>query len=263
MFREFHYQVWGRGHVLAGTRGQDRTCYLTRGGIQVLCLSDGAGSATHSEFGAQALVEEGCRLLADRFSDFIVSKDGAYVRTEIVARLLARLEESAGRLNVKVEDLAATFLAVGVSEEHFFIVHVGDGVIGLVRNGESKVASGPDNSEFANQTTFLTSEGAASTMRLLRGTIDGVAGFILMSDGTAHSLYNTRTRELAPACLKLVATLASAPTARTKNPEYKKQLRKLIDTKIRHATKDDCSIGILAREVDQPLRARPMRETFG
>ena len=258
MFREFHYQVWGRGHVLAGARGQDRTGYLSCDGIQIMCLSDGAGSATHAEFGAQTLVEEGCRLLADRFFDFVISKDGAYVRNEIVTRLLARLEEEAGRLNVGIEDLAATFLAVGVSEEHFFIVHVGDGVIGLVRDGESKVASGPDNSEFANQTTFLTSKGSASTMRLLRGTIDGIAGFILMSGGTAHSLYNTRTRELAPACVKLVTALASAPAAQTKNPEHKKQLRKLIGTKIRHATKDDCSIGILARTVALPGSTKPL-----
>ena len=145
-----------------------------------------------------------------------------------------------------------------MSEEHFFIVHVGDGVIGLVRDGESKVASGPDNSEFANQTTFLTSKGSASTMRLLRGTIDGIAGFILMSDGTAHSLYNTRTRELAPACVKLVTALASAPAAQTKNPEHNKQLRKLIGTKIRHATKDDCSIGILARTVALPGSTKPL-----
>ena len=215
-----------------------------------MCLSDGAGSATHAEFGAQILVEEGCRLLADRFSEFIVSKDGVYVRNEIAMQLLARLEGDARRLNVELEDLAATFLAVGVSDEHFFIIHVGDGVIGLVRNGESTVASGPDNSEFANQTTFLTSKAAASSMRLLRGRTDGISGFILMSDGTAHSLYNTRTCELAPACLKLVDALASAPSAQTKNLEYKQQFRKFLSTKIRQATKDDCSIGILARIVE-------------
>lgn len=247
MFREFHYQVRGRGHVANGGRGQDRTAYLSRGGVQVLCLSDGAGSATHSEFGAQTLVDAGCGLLVDRFSDFVASQDGASVKVELVGLLLDRLRAAASRHEVEVRDLAATFLAVAMAGEQFLIFHVGDGVVGYVKDGAALVASGPDNSEFANQTTFLTSEAAAGAMRVLRGRLEGVDGFILMSDGTASSLYDARTKALAPACLKIVARLASAPTTKTKNPEYRRQLRRLIDTKIRFATKDDCSIGVLAR----------------
>ena len=34
----------GRGHLLDGTPGQDRTGYLSRGGVQAMCLADGAAS---------------------------------------------------------------------------------------------------------------------------------------------------------------------------------------------------------------------------
>lgn len=248
MFREFHYQVRGRGHALDGSRGQDRTSYLARNGVQALCLSDGAGSATHSEYGAQALVEAGCSLLVERFGEFVASQDGVALKLEVVRVLVARLREVAERHRVEVRDLAATFLAVAANEEQFLVMHVGDGVIGYVKDGIATVISGPDNSEFANQTTFLTSETAARTMRVLRGSLDEVDGFILMSDGTASSLYNVQTKKLANACMKIVAALASAPTVQTKNPEYRKQLRRLVDTKIRFATKDDCSIGVLAKK---------------
>ncbi|WP_262852268.1 PP2C family serine/threonine-protein phosphatase [Mumia quercus] len=248
MFRAFHYQVRGRGHVLDGVRGQDRTAYLARNRVQVMCLSDGAGSATHAEFGAQALVDAGCRLLVERFSDFVASQDGASLKLEIVEYLLERLGDVAERQGVQIRDLAATFLAVAAAGDKFLILHVGDGVIGYVKDGSAQVASGPDNSEFANQTSFVTSKTAAGAMRILRGDLNGVDGFIMMSDGTANSLYDSRTEELAPACLKIVARLSSAPTTRTKNPEYRKQLRRLIDTKVRFATKDDCSIGVLARK---------------
>lgn len=248
MFREFHYQVRGRGHALEGTRGQDRTAYLAHSGVHVLCLADGAGSASRGEYGAEALVAEGCRLLAERFADFVESQDGAALKLEITRHLLARLEASSERLGVEVKELAATFLAVAATKDRFLIIHVGDGVIGYVRDGHGLVASGPENSEFANQTTFVTSEAAATGMRILRGNLQGVAGFVLMSDGTAASLYNSRTRELAPACAKLVSMVSAAPGAQTKNPAYRKQLRRLVDTRIRSATKDDCSIGILARK---------------
>lgn len=248
MFREFHYQVRGRGHVLDGSRGQDRTSYLAQGGVQVICLSDGAGSASHSEYAAQALVEAGCQLLSDRFRSFVPRDDGAAMKLEIVRHLVGRLGGVAERRGVGIRDMAATFLAVAAADDQFLVVHVGDGVVGYVKDGKARVVSGPDNHEFANQTTFLTSDSAAAAMRILRGSLEGVTGFILMSDGTANSLYNARTKELAPACEKIVGLLASAPTRQTKNPEYKKQLRQLVDKKIRSATKDDCSLGVLARQ---------------
>ncbi|MCX8452822.1 PP2C family serine/threonine-protein phosphatase [Paenarthrobacter ureafaciens] len=249
MFREFHYQVRGRGHVLDGSRGQDRTAYLARSGVQVVCLSDGAGSAPQSEFGAQALVDTGCKLLSERFGDFVSSDDGVALKLEIVNYLLDRLHDVAERRAVGIRDLASTFLAVATAGDQFLVLHVGDGVVGYVKDGIARVASGPDNSEFANQTTFLTSERSAVGMRIIRGGLDGITGFILMSDGTANSLYNSRTKGLAPACAKIVELLASAPTRQAKNPKHKKQLRRLMDTKIRVATKDDCAIAVLARNL--------------
>ena len=97
---------------------------------------------------------------------------------------------------------------------------------------------------------FVTSRQAAQSMRLFRGSLDGVAGFVLMSDGTADSLFSSRSGELAAACSKLITAVGSAPATQAKNPAYKKQLKKVVDLKIRNATKDDCSIGILGRAVN-------------
>lgn len=247
MFNEFHYQVRGRGHEQVRTRGQDRTAYLSRNGVQVLCLADGAGSAAHSEFGAQAVVDESCALLVEQFAELIASDDADQSRRHILGRLHARLHEVAIRRDCTLADLASTLLAVAVSGERFVVLHVGDGVIGYLKYGELRAVSAPDNAEFANQTTFVTSANAAQSMRLFRGSLDGVSGFIQMSDGTSASLYDYRTKKLAPACAKLIEVVSTAPTRQTKHPEYKKRLRRLVDTRLRQATKDDCSIGILGR----------------
>ncbi|KRA37957.1 MULTISPECIES: PP2C family serine/threonine-protein phosphatase [unclassified Nocardioides] len=247
MFKEFHHQVRGHGHLRDGTPVQDRTKYLSRGGVQVLCLADGAGSASHSEFGAQAVVDEACAMLVDRFAEFSASDDGARVKVELLDQLVSKLNNVATRHGVKPGDLASTFLCVAVSGERFLGAHVGDGVVGYVKNGQLKVISAPDNSEFANQTTFVTSGRALETMRLFRGALDGVAGFVLMSDGTGESLFDARTGELAGACEKLIAAVGSAPAELSKTSKHTKRLRRLMDLKIRNATKDDCSIGILGR----------------
>lgn len=249
MFNEFHHQVRGRGHELGGTRGQDRTAYLSRRGVQVLCLADGAGSAASSEFGAQAVVDEGCEMLAERFEDFVSSESAEESRREILDRLRDRLGQVASKHDCAVTALASTFLGVAVCKDRFVVVHVGDGVIGYMKHGELRVISGPDNDEFANQTTFVTSANAAASMRLFRGSLDDVAGFIQMSDGTSASLYDYRGKALAPACARLIEAVSAARAAQTRNPVHQKRLRKFVDVRLRQATKDDCSIGILARRV--------------
>ena len=122
-------------------------------------------------------------------------------------------------------------------------------MIGYVKHGELRVISAPDNDEFANETTFVTSANAAESMRLYRGSLDGVSGFVQMSDGTSASLYDYRNKALATACTKLIEVVSAAPTRQTKNPKHARHLQRLIDTKLRAATKDDCSIGILGRRV--------------
>lgn len=248
MFKEFHYQVRGRGHLLDGKPVQDRTKYVAQDGVKVLCLADGAGSAAHSDLGAQAVVDEGCDLLVHRFSDFNTNTDGAQVKVELLNALRARLARVSERQEVSLSDLASTFLCVAVEGDRFLGAHIGDGVIGYRKNGELKVISAPDNSEFANQTTFVTSSGAAESARLFRGSLEGVEGFILMSDGTAESLFNSRTGELANACSKLITAVGSVSGRQSKTSVHRKRLRRLMDVQIRNATKDDCSIGILGRK---------------
>ncbi len=145
-------------------------------------------------------------------------------------------------------DLASTFLCVAVSGDRFLGAHVGDGVIGYLKDGELKVASAPDNDEFANQTTFITSSGAVGSMRLFRGSMSGIDGFVLMSDGTAESVYDRRTGHLASAAKKAIEAVGRAPSRQRKNSQHRKQLKRLMEVTIRHATKDDCSIGVLARK---------------
>jgi hypothetical protein len=247
VFKEFHYQARGHSHIRDGTSVQDRTKYLSRGGVQVLCLADGAGSASHSEFGAQAVVDEGCVALVEQFAEFSTSDDGVKVKVELLDRLLSKLSNVADHHGRGVQDLASTFLCVAVSGERFLGAHIGDGVVGYQKDGDVKVISAPDNNEFVNQTTFVTSGRAAEAMRLFRGSLAGVTGFILMSDGTGDSLFDPRSGQLAGACSKLITAVGTAPGGLGKNSDHKKRLRPLVDVTIRNATKDDCSIGILGR----------------
>lgn len=247
-WREYAYQVRGKSHVLDGTPGQDRVRYESRNGVQALCLADGAGSASRSEHGAQTVVSAGCDFVIDVLGggeDAAQSLDGS----ALLGHLIDQLTLTAARLSCDLKDLASTFLCVALKDHSFFAAHIGDGVIGAERDGELEVVTSPDNSEFANVTTFVTSKGAAASMQVVRGALEGYSGFMLMSDGTADSLFNFEHRTLARACRTLFRVVSDAPTHSVANPAFKKDLKRIMDLQIREATDDDCSIGILARSI--------------
>lgn len=221
--------------------------YQSRSGVQVLCLADGAGSAAHSDLGAQIVVDAGCAVLTERFDAFSKMDDGTVVKQELLARLKAKIDDAATQRGIEPGELACTFLAIAISGETFIGAHLGDGVIGFLKDRELRVISVPDNEEFANQTTFVTSTGAAGSMRLFRGSLAGVDGFILMSDGAAESLYNRRINELARACRKLMSAVGSPAYRQTKRSTLRKRLRRFIDLSVRAATRDDCSVAVFGR----------------
>ena len=41
-------------------------------------------------------------------------------------------------------------------------------------------------------------------MKMMKGQLNGITGFALMSDGTEESLYNKREKSLAPALKKIM-----------------------------------------------------------
>lgn len=246
MWREFAYQVRGKSHVLDGKPGQDRFRYESRNGVRVLCLADGAGSAKYAEYGAQTVVNAGSEYVLRHVESRPRSKSN-FDALALHNYLIERLNVTASRLECSLKDLASTFLCLIVTEVNFTAVQVGDGVIGAERHGALQLVTQPDNGEFANVTTFVTSRDANTSIQVFSDDLEGYTGFILMSDGTADSLFNYEHRTLARACHTLFRIVTEAPTRTVANPAYKRELKRIMDLQIREGTDDDCSIGILAR----------------
>lgn len=91
---------------------------------------------------------------------------------------------------------------VAIAEDGRYISgHIGDGVQILVEpNGEMRTFSPPENGEYENETWFITGDDAVEHLRIQKGTLQAGSTLLMMSDGTAKSLYQTSTGEPAPAC---------------------------------------------------------------
>lgn len=236
-------EVQGRGHIKKQVPCQDKTKVIFDNGTYVVALSDGAGSAPLSHYGAAAVVDGITQLLSEKFDDLYSREDGRLVKLAIMEQLNHVIHTQAESLGCEPKDLAATVLAVAVNNDRFVIAHIGDGVIGYLDGNVLKVASAPANGEHANETYFVTSHDAVNQMRIFKGNIKNIAGFVLMSDGTEQSLYNKKNNALSPAVIKLMQRniLLSEDAMRT-------QLEATFQNVIAQKTQDDCSIALLVRE---------------
>lgn len=235
--------VQGRSHIKSNTPCQDKTYSTVRNDIYVIALADGAGSARLSHYGAETVTSHICSELTEKFDNYFTDSNGVIVKQKLIDGLMQVLCSKAEALECEIKDLASTLLFVAVKNDQFILAHIGDGVIGYLKNDELRIASQPENGEFVNTTVFTTSKDAIMSLKLIKGAIGEITGFVLMSDGTEVSLYHKKEHKLADVIKKIMQLCTFLPVEKIQG-----QLQKSFENVIIQATTDDCSIILLAKK---------------
>ena len=243
MWNTVQCAVQGRSHLKADIPCQDKTNIYTTEDITVVALADGAGSASCSHFGAERITRFICKYFAEDFSSYFEEKDGAAFKRKVINDIDTELNKLAEEIGCTVKDLASTLLVAGVCGDRYILIHIGDGVIGYLKEDQLHIASQPENGEFVNTTVFTTSKDALQTMKVLKGYLGTIEGFVLMSDGTEASLYNKRERSLVPVLKKIMRL-----TQILDQECLELLLKESFENVIKQSTVDDCSIAILMKE---------------
>ena len=108
---------------------------------------------------------------------------------------------------------------------------------------EVVVVMPPENGEYVNETWMTTSQEASSHLRDVTYDLDNVQGFVLMSDGTASSLYDKKSQRFAPALLKIFKMIEDSSLK-----DGDDSIKGILKDYISKNTMDDCSILIAVRE---------------
>lgn len=240
MWRTIEYSATGRGHLKAGLPCQDKVRTYRNDDVTVITLADGAGTAKLSHFGAEAVLDCVSKELGEHFEDYFAEPDASIIRRRLFAVVLEALEDTQKKLRCDLRDLSSTLLVAAVSGSCYFIIHIGDGVIGYLKDDEIKVATGPDNGDFANETFFTTSPASLVRMRMMKGEDAGIHGFVLMSDGTENALYNKQTGELSQGIKRIMQM-----TVLCSSVSMRKLLAETFEDVVIHLTQDDCSISVV------------------
>lgn len=261
MWRTSTFMQIGRGHLKAGTPCQDRSYALAKDGVQIIVLADGAGSAAYSQYGAELVAKETAGYLAEHFESVVRGIKKGTEKRRLLVMLQEKLREEGCRRACSYSELASTLLFVAVKGNLAVIGHLGDGVIGTVKDGKAMVLSHPENGEFANSTYFVTSPEAERRMKLFTMKLRRTAGFILMSDGCAETFYHRVKRKLSDYAVSLVlwnAMLTEAALQETLEQNFQEIIKR---------TKDDCSMALLSRadanQLKRLYRSDDLKELFG
>ena len=243
----------GRSHVKQGTPCQDKTYCQSYDDVYVITLADGAGSARLSHYGAKCVTKCIADELGWNFESYWDETEARIAKERLFKEISESLQQIAGQYDCQLKDMASTLLAVAVKDERYIILHLGDGVIGYSKEGLLKVASAPNNGEFANTTVFTTSSDACSQMKVFRGLLNGINGFVLMSDGPEACLYDKKNNELANGLLQILEDASGEDLK-----EVSEGIEEAMDTVITKHTLDDCSLAFMVKRLEKP----ELEETF-
>lgn len=193
--------VKGNGHIESNMPCQDNNKFEILGkGWGVAIVSDGAGSAAHSDMGSKVVVERGVvhfKNLIEKegwMEKNILPSDAEWLQKSyfVLKTIRNEVEMVAKKNNVDVKSLSATCLAVVFSPMGLLVVHVGDGRMGCkTLSGEWKAIMTPHKGEEANQTLFLVSDFWDIPNYVQSGVLvpesivvrEPVEAFAVMSDG--------------------------------------------------------------------------------
>ena len=184
----------GTSHVATQTRCQDHSAYAvvdgTRGPALIIAVADGAGTAAASFHGAKTAVDSVLAHFTASIADGrpIVRDD----MSQCFAAARERVLDIAAEYEHQARDYACTLLVVVATEEATLTGQIGDGAI-VLDDGKLRVASWPQQGEYANATHFLVQDDAMEQLAVIEaGPARRVA---VLSDGLqALALqYETKT----------------------------------------------------------------------
>ena len=232
--------VVGRGHAEGGLPCQDVAEALLTDDVAAIVVSDGAGSATHSAEGAAIAVKTTIAVLRE----LLPWSDREAVGDAVLAGCRSEMTKQATAKGYEVGELAATLAFVAVSGSVYIAGSLGDGVVmATKRRGfglevpESLFEQ--DRGEYANETVFLTSSHARQRLRIVRESLDA-DGFLVMSDGSAESLFLRKSGTPAPAVHRILSAFESRTSY-----DVEQGLRASVMPMLAERTKDDCSLAAL------------------
>ncbi len=187
----------GTSHERLGMPCQDVLAFLANEHSLLVALSDGAGTAERSQYGAQTAVQAALDVLAAALDEGLLEEQASCQDTLCAAFTAARsaLESLAEIEEQPLQAYAATLSVAIATADRLAVAQLGDGAVVA---GESPdklfLVNRAQRGEYANETYFLTQEDALEQVQL--SAYEKAVNFLaVMSDGLTRLAIKLPTHE--------------------------------------------------------------------
>ena len=180
----------------------------------IAIVSDGAGSAKHSDEGSKAVCAAFTYYIKKMIETEETLKGGNIFDAKtwdiefkgMLSRFQTELKKNLVKPDMSFESFAATIILFVFSTNGYMVAHVGDGRAGIKVNGEWQSIISPHKGEEANQTIFSTSkyfgEKYIPNLKMSNVYVPEtncsnicIEAFVLMSDGCENGAWMTYQRK--------------------------------------------------------------------
>ncbi len=189
--------VTGQNHVKTGLPCQDSSFVSESadGKWLAIVVSDGAGSAKHSQISSSFVTEFFSKSLISLSEELEKREPGAWINDYVVESILkARYELRTIAKSDNLRNYHCTLLACLIGETGGFLIHIGDGAAFGGKSISTNIkadyfSSLPENGEYSNETYFITEADWIKRLRII--PINSVDWIMLGTDGgTSLSMVN-------------------------------------------------------------------------
>ncbi|MEP6538882.1 MAG: PP2C family serine/threonine-protein phosphatase [Bryobacteraceae bacterium] len=204
----------GTRHVSRGSACQDANAHrLLDDGTLLIAVADGAGSASRSKEGAECATLAAVEFLAAHLAGMETPVLETVIRDAMSAARSA--VEALAAEGSSLNDFATTLLLTVITDSLVSTLQVGDGaIVAQLSDGESlDVLTAKGDSEYVNQTTFLTSNGYLEAAYFASRPAASVRAVAVMTDGMQLLAVHHANNTAFGAFFKPMFRFAADPTA--------------------------------------------------
>ena len=240
--------VIGTSHEKVGQPCQDRFACSTRlPGWFIAVVSDGAGSAAHSDIGAET-----ASATALHYIEHAVETGNGKECVSVVRRAISAARESvvarADELSIPPRELACTLLIAVLGPSSGAAAQIGDGLIAIRADTDGWTwVFWPQRGEYANVTRFLTEDDALSALEISPLGPE-VFECAVMTDGLESLALHYATRAAHSPFFEGMLLPLRAASGTGENSQLSERLQNfLYSPRIRDRVDDDLTLAIACR----------------
>lgn len=178
--------VAGPSHIKNGIVNQDSFLCVKKRKFVLLVVSDGMGSKPYADLGAK----RACDAVKSEIFRFVENKKNPLSISELFSNIVATWKELL--LPHEAKECSATCLFVFATKRKILAARLGDGMICLLGNDETKsvLLSDKKDGDFSNATQSLSDSAASTEFKYAFFDRSEFQGIVLSTDGISSDMEN-------------------------------------------------------------------------